>query len=401
MPLPAGSAPQHREGAGARHLTGLDAVRVLGLILVVAIHCDHWPNQAGGVDQVFWADVDLVARISVPLFLVLSGLLLAYNQQHRLPLPTFLRRRLGRSLLPWIVWMPIYTLVGVYLDGEVPKSWAGVAQWWALGGGHLWYLLLIPQFYIVYQVWPTSRRGTTVAAVLALAIQIALCAYRLIAPQTAPLNGFFLAHAYQIFPFWIGYFGVGAAFGAHLAAARRRVPAWPFWILAAAGAVLLLTVNGSRTPNATFVQGTGAFLLPTLPLLVLAVFCAVGLGAGSWVERWPWLERAVAVLSRYSLGIYIVHEALTYIAGPVAYLPAAQHYLPVAFVMFLVQVLITLVLAYAAVRVIVATRFSITVGLPPEPLRWPRRPHWPPRPHWPHPRHPLGSDAVEDPRERT
>ncbi len=349
-------------------------VRVLALALVIAIHCDHWPYQSSGVDQAVWSTLDLLFRVSVPIFVILSGFLLTYGEQHALPLSQFLRRRLGRSLIPWMAWMPAYTLIGVFLTKEIPASPEGVASWWALGGGHLWYLLLIPQLYVLFQIWPISSRGLVVGAVAAVALQVALCSYRLLAPADAPLNGFLLAHGYQLAPLWVGYFGIGLAAGRWRAEHLEAWNSWrltgPFAVAMVAGAVLLVLANGSRTPNATFVQGTGAFLLPSLIPLAVATWAVWGLAGERLMPRWPAVSEAVKAVGRYSLGIYIVHEALTYVSGPVQYWPIARASLAVSLLLFVFQVLVTFVLAYVVARVLAATRLAITIGLPSERLRW-------------------------------
>ncbi len=357
------------------HLVGLDVVRVMALLLVIAIHCDHWPYQTSGLEQRVWPTVDLLLRPSVPLFVILSGFLLTYGEQHALPLSRFLRRRLGRSLIPWIVWMPVYTLIGLLWTKEiVPASWAGVASWWALGGGHLWYLLLIPQLYILFQVWPTSSRGLLVGALISVLVQVALSSYRLLGPENEPVNSFLLAHGYQVAPLWLGYFGVGLAVGRWRS---EHLETWNTWgvtgvfaLAMVAGAVLLVLADGSNAPNAQFVQGTGAFLLPSLIPVTLAAFVAWALAGERWLSGRPQLTHAVQSVSRYSLGIYIVHEALTYISGPVQYLGIARASLAVSALLFLFQVAVTFVLAYAVTRALAATRLAITVGLPPNPPRW-------------------------------
>ena len=350
-------------------------VRVPALLMVIAIHCDHGPYQSSGLDQRVWSTLDLLFRPSVPLFVILSGFLLTYGEQHALPLSQFLRRRLGRSLIPWLVWMPAYTLIGLYLTHEItPTSWAGVAAWWSLGGGHLWYLLLIPQLYILFQMWPSSSRGLWLAALVALAIQVLLCSYRLLASQDAHLNGFLLAHGYQVAPLWLGYFGIGLAVGRWRA---EHLDSWNSWgltgVFAAAtvaGAVLLVLVNGSNTPNAQFAQGTGAFLLPTLIPVSVALWVTWGLAGERLLANRQALADAVQSIGRYSLGIYIVHEALTYLTGRIQFWSVARASLAVSLLLSLVQVLVTLVLAYVVSRVIAMTRLAITIGLPPEPPRW-------------------------------
>ncbi len=350
-------------------------VRVLALMLVIAIHCDHWPYQAAGVSQKVWSTLDLLFRVSVPLFMILSGFLLTYRAQHALPLSEFLRRRLGRSLIPWLVWMPVYTLIGLFLTHEiVPASWAGVAQWWALGGGHLWYLLLIPQLYVLFQIWPTSSRGLQLAALASLAIQVVLCTYRLLAPEDTALNTFLLAHGYQVAPLWMGYFGLGLVAGRwrleHLETRNSWALIGVFSLATAAGGVLLVVANGSSTPNAQFNQGTGAFLLPSLIPVTLAAFLAWGLAGQRLLTGRPAITEAVEAISRYSLGIYIVHEVLTYISGPIQYLGIAQASLVVSLLFFLVQVTVTFALSYAVARLLAATRLAVTIGQPPERLRW-------------------------------
>lgn len=347
---------------------GLDAVRVLALVCVVVIHADHWPLQDTGVDRAVWSGIDLLARVAVPLFVILSGFLMTYGRQAEGDRRTFITRRLGRSVVPWLAWTPVYVLVGLFLTGEIPRHWAAVGSWLTLGAGHLWFLLLIPQLYALFLVWPRSGRGLVMAAVGAMAVQTGLCVYRLYAPATAPLNGLFLASGFQLCCFWIGYFGVGAAFGAWFARSHPRLPAWPFWIAVPAGAWLLLGHDVSGAANATFAQGTGAFLRPELPLLAFAVFLAAALSADRVLAGHRRLREAAALLSRYSLGVYIVHEALMYVPGRLTTGLLQQH-LPASVGGFGVVVLVTLGLAVAVTRLILATPLAVTLGGAREPIR--------------------------------
>jgi peptidoglycan/LPS O-acetylase OafA/YrhL len=354
-------AAPHRSGAGERFL-GLDAVRALAVLLVIAIHADHWPFQDAGVDRAVWSSVDLLARVAVPWFVVLSGFLLAHRRPANGSSGEFLGRRLRRSLLPWVAWTPAYLLVGFFVTGEIPRDWADVATWLELGAGHLWFLLLIPQLYVVLLVWPRSPRGTAVAGVAALLVQVALSAYRLSAPAGAPLNGVFLPFGFELAPFWIGYFGVGAALGARLGPAGFRWPAWPFWLAVPPAAALpLLGWGAAGTANESFAQGTGAFLLPTLPLLVVPSFLAVALSADRLLRARRRLRAATVLLSDCSLGVYIVHEALLYAPGRLL-APLLQRDLPVSLVGFGLLVAATLGLGLLATRLLVATPLAATLG---------------------------------------
>ena len=345
-------------------------MRALAVVLVVTIHADHWPAQDAGADLAVWGTVDRMARVAVPLFVILTGFLLTYRRQAELPRRAFLRRRFGRSLLPWVVWLPVYTVIGLLLTAEVPHDWWGAAKWVLLGGGHLWYLILVPQLYLVFLFWPRSTRGLVVAAALALAVQVGLGAYRLYAPADAPLNGLFLASGFEFFVYWIGYFGMGAALGSVFAVGRPRWPAWPWWLVAGVGAILVVAIDVQRAPNGTFAQGTGAFLTPALPLLASGVFVAVALGADPVLRRHPRLCAAVETVSRYSLGVYIVHEALLYLPGRLLS-GALESHLPGSAVAFPVLVAATLALALVLARLLAATPLAITIGNEREDLPWP------------------------------
>ena len=343
-------------------------MRVLALVSVVVIHADHWPLQDAGADRTVWSGIDLVARVAVPLFVILSGFLMTYGRQAEGDRRTFITRRLGRSVVPWVAWAPVYLLAGLFLTGEVPRNWPAIGNWLALGAGHLWFLLLVPQFYALFLVWPRSRRGLAVAAVGSLILQTALCVYRLYAPASAPLNWLFLASGFQLCFFWIGYFGLGAALGARFAGSNPRWPAWPFWMAVPAAALLLLGHDVSGAANGTFGQGTGAFLRPELPLLAFPLFLAVALSSDRLLAGRHRLRHATALLSRYSLGVYIVHEALTYVPGRMANGLLQQH-LPASILGFLLMVLVTLGLAVALTRLLLATPLAVTLGGVTEPLR--------------------------------
>jgi peptidoglycan/LPS O-acetylase OafA/YrhL len=48
-------------------------------LMVVVIHCVPWPQQ-GGFASVLYPELGLLAPVSVPLFVILSGVLLAYRR---------------------------------------------------------------------------------------------------------------------------------------------------------------------------------------------------------------------------------------------------------------------------------------------------------------------------------
>lgn len=368
QPPPVGPAPLRLEGA--------DALRAVATIAVVIVHTCHWPLQSSGVEMRFWSWVDLGSRFSVPAFVVLSGLLLGLRDGARDRPGPFLRRRLRRTLLPFVAWAPVYCAAALWVNGGLEGSGGGgVLGWWLGGAGHLYFLLLIPQLYAAYLLWPRRLRPTLWLAAAAMAVQLALESLRLAGTMPPTLEGFALWKGYELLPFWVGYFAIGVAAG-RLLARRRDAGDHPRAALACLAVVpaafaLLLASPVDRLRAADFAQGTGAFLRPLLVPVALAVAGAVLLGTPAVLRRLPWLAVPVRVLSRDSLGIYITHPLIAFELGDDLLGPRLQQPLPGSVAGFLLLTGGTLALALLTTRILSASPLAPVIGAERRPLRRP------------------------------
>ncbi|MHB1500848.1 MAG: acyltransferase [Candidatus Dormibacteria bacterium] len=302
------------------HLRQADLVRVIAAVLVVIIHCAPWPSHAtGGAASVYGA-LSLASRVSLPLFVILSGMFLAYTHAPGSPSSAFWARRLSRSLLPWVPWAVVYFALTVIFQGMSPvpaQSWG----WWAGGAGHLFFLILIPQLYLLFVIWPKGPRGAMIAAAAAVLIQVGLQLLRVVLPIHGGAGQVLLLdYGFEEAPFWVGYFAIGILFGLHPEWLQRG-GAWRWLTLpAAAGAFVLLSAGlpGRIAVNwGPWVHGTGSFLRPSLLLVTVLVFCGVWTIASALADQLRgWTRRFLASLSRHSLGIYIIHPIFLLGAGP-------------------------------------------------------------------------------------
>ena len=343
-----------------------DALRALATVFVIVIHTTHW---FGGQ---FYYDLDLLARFAVPAFVVLTGLLLAYMYPpERMRVGSFLHRRFSRSLLPWMVWAPFFILFGIILSGD-PKANLGavwVFVYW--GAGHLWFLLLIPQLYLVYLVWP---RRALPAAVIALLLQTGFCFYRFFGPvPDGALNALVRDHAAQLFPYWIGYFGIGIAAGQWLRTHGESRTAHPRAVALTSAAVIgtgFLQVV--RWPVGESLQsGTGAFLLPQEPIFVVSIAVLVFLVGPGILARGGRFAQAMQSISDNSLGIYILHPLFVFALGSHllhGLLPFSGDPFPSTLPGFLILTAGGLVGAWIAARLISATPLAPIIGAPRRPL---------------------------------
>lgn len=337
---------------------------------MISIHTAAWGPA------VPFQTIDRIARFCVPAFVLLTGTVLAYRYTGRQLSAGFARRRLARTVVPWIVWVPVYIGFDI-LTGALAPQPSSIAGFLAQGAGHLWFLLLIPQFYLLFAVWPRRHRWAIAAA--ALALQTALCVVRLYVVLPGWQSQVMLTYGSQIFPFWIGYFAIGVAVGDSMrrpGALRRALNLWR-WPLAAAAALatagtgyVLLTFH---YPGAAYgpamLTGTGAFLNPLLPFFVFAVGTAIAVSLPPLLRACAPLARTVSVLSEESLGIYIVHPILVFFVAMWFAQAGMAHGGAMSLLAWGAFVLLTLLAALGIVRLLRATPLAAALGTTYAPLR--------------------------------
>lgn len=337
-------------------LPGADVLRAAAAVAVIVIHASYWPLQDRGADDAVWGSITLLARFAVPAFVILTGLVLGFRYGDEKLGRAFLLRRARRSVVPWLIWAPVFCIADITWIGGVRPSWSSVAAFFSGGAGHLYFLVLVPQLYVLLLAWPARRRPLAWVTGLAVALQLALTLVRLDAPMPGGLpRALMLDHGFELFPFWIGYFALGVLAGRRLRERRGRgFPAWPFALAVAPAAALLLWNDVGGAANAAYAQGTGAFLRPTLVPFAL-VLCAALLFAR------PRMSRPVGVLSRHSLGIYIVHPIFLAALGQ-ALSGTLHHHLPWSILPFLAITIGCGMAALVTSMLLARTPLALAVG---------------------------------------
>src|SRR6266516_4855156 len=121
-------------------ITWVDFIRVVAIFLVVVIHVSgQLTNVWGKIPNIQWIIADIyggVARVSVPLFFMISGYLLLPRSES---LSVFYTKRMPKLLIPLMVWSLIYLgwFCGNHPNTCTPKL--------------VWNLLLVQGTY--YHLW--------------------------------------------------------------------------------------------------------------------------------------------------------------------------------------------------------------------------------------------------------
>ena len=132
-----------------KRIDWLDWMRVCACLMVMVVHSTE-PFYLGGegsriltASDAFWASFfDSFVRSCVPLFVIASSYLL-------FPLQTstgdFFRRRLGRLLVPFVLWSLAYALVW----GEPVDNLRVLLLNFNYAAGHLWFVYMLAGVYLL------------------------------------------------------------------------------------------------------------------------------------------------------------------------------------------------------------------------------------------------------------
>ncbi|MZP28386.1 acyltransferase family protein [Heliobacterium undosum] len=307
---------------------GVALQHVLGVFI-------HRPDLAKG-DAVAYAALFILAKLAVPAFVFITGMVVFYNYYDQLDYPRFLRRRIGEILLPYLAWTVFYS----FYAGPPPESavaWArDLARNLLTGEGsyHLWFVVMIFQFYLFYPLFRwgfrsigegAARSGFGFFALMGLLgmgyLALTWLSYSVIPNVGEPLAlskawQFFSDYRDRTFLFWFFYFILGGAAG--LAVSRwRQWTTKVLWWNGALFAVLFIWVTRQLVAGITAGPAgvvvdvnIATSLRPSVFLYSVSVIVlAYGLAVRLRLSENP-LNRFLHLLGRHSYGLYLAH-ALT------------------------------------------------------------------------------------------
>ncbi|MEK7216689.1 MAG: acyltransferase, partial [Chloroflexota bacterium] len=346
---------------------------------VIAIHVIAWAGAEGDEAESWRRTLDALARVGVPAFVLLSGVL--FGRSDAPPSRSRGIHRLLRLGAPWLVWSAVFN--GLWLStvlvqgGPLPTVWE-IFSANLEGPGYLYFLLLLLQLSALFMALPLHSVSKVRVAAASVAVQGICVAARFAMPDLPePAQGLLLDHAYEQAPYWVGYFGLGMLAGAHLERTTRFTPiraGVAIFVAVASGEMLLTSI--AEGWNAGRLTGANLFLHPAYVPLTVACCLTVYWLATAGVRMVPRLGRTAAQWAHLGFGVYLVHQYVLALVGPVlqrltvaspysvsAPLPAS---LPALGLLYLLTVAATLPL----VRLLLRFRFGrIALGEGRAPIR--------------------------------
>jgi surface polysaccharide O-acyltransferase-like enzyme len=287
----------------------VDLVRTVAIVLVVLVHVTAFPFSIQGLmtsTAMFdWWTTDVfgaVANLSVPLFIMLSGVLLLNPEKADEPLRVFFKKRLTRIGVPIVFWTVAYFAWNYYLHG-FSFSPTNVVEGLLSGSYyHLWFLYLLVGLYM----------ATPVLRVLVKNLDHRRFRYFLtlwvIGTFTIPfINAFgglgFNADVF-IFVGWVGYFLLGV-FLLQTQVSRRLLYA------CLVGGLAATVVADGFVPAVLGANFMGFFHQPlnfTLVLSSAALFMLlIHTETHEKASHHPTIHRLISWISKNTLPIYLLH----------------------------------------------------------------------------------------------
>lgn len=311
----ADAPPPRADRTRADRSLAIDAVKGVGILEVVAHH------SLGQSASLFakkgdwaWTTMRAIAwatNFAIPLFLLLSAMLLAGSLLKQPDVPRFVGRRVSRTLWPYLAWTAIYWLLRFRTNPHTfdnPRKLAvealtGKAMY------HLYFMVILLQLSVAVPFVVAALRGRRVGfpaiLLVSAALQLAFFLLNRVPGLTVSSPGSLLT--WYVGPLLLGVW-IGLNREDWAEAWRREWPLLTFVAVVTGVAFAALSVrNELKLPIESLTYNGLSVLFRVAASLAL-------LGAATPLAATR-LGPLLAALGRYSLAIYLVHPAILKLLG--------------------------------------------------------------------------------------
>ncbi len=254
--------------------------------------------------QIWWASnvYDSLARVCIPLFVMLTGALLLQTSKADEPLRVFFKKRLSRIGLPFVFWGAIYFVWRFFVNGEAitPNS---IVQGLLTGPYYqFWFLYLIIGLYLVTPILRVIIKQADQKIVKYL-ISIWFLGTAII-PLLTLFGSYNLNANVFLLTGWLGYFVLGAyLMKVHLRSSILFVVfvVGLFWTII--GTYLIIGNIGEKF-NQFFLSGYSFNIILGSAALFLLL---ASIPALKIEKRFPHGNRVFKLISQNTLPIFLLH----------------------------------------------------------------------------------------------
>ncbi|GAB6989047.1 acyltransferase [Paenibacillus pini] len=287
-------------------------------------------NGVTQTDGVWMTLLLMAAKFAVPVFIFITGMVLFYNYDGKINYLTFIRKRCSDILIPYILWSAVYFTVRAYSQpASVEQAWKWVTMvFTGKNSSHLWYIVMIFQFYLVFPIirYFINRTLKHVSSAMRRMVLLIIGLMYLILVNNLGAIGnvmsqlhipiitpWFTTYADRNFIYFSIYFILGAAAGLFpelwKSWVKRGKPVYMTVFVILFGYFVYQVIESFQTSAGFKINFNSVSLLRPLMaiFLVSSIFVVYLLAELVAVHGRPGLIRMMNFLGKYSFGAYLIH----------------------------------------------------------------------------------------------
>ncbi|EHQ92015.1 acyltransferase [Desulfosporosinus youngiae] len=293
-------------------------LRGFGVLAVIAIHTTGYFTEISEFNYLVLANlwIDVFSQFAVPLFILISGFVLARNYPEDYSLKKFYIKRV-RSIIPqYLIFSILYTAFNNWAVMQNSSFGTNVSLllknvWNAEASYHLWFFAIIIQFYLLfpvimklYNLFKQSGRAELLV-VLFLIVQTLFM---------VGIHTFYLSGIKLNFIGFLFYFVLGVYTADHFAPLKRGLKGQTLFLFTMS---LILTIGSSffiiigLTTGYRFSSIPAYFLIGSelvYPVFRVITFLFLFNMAQNLIKkRKTLLAKMINRFGEYSFGIYLIH----------------------------------------------------------------------------------------------
>lgn len=301
-----------------KRLLLIDYFRVIGLLGVVAIHVSSKSILTSNISYI----INQASRFAVPLFIFVSGMSMHINNNKKVNLLRYYFSRFKSIVIPFLIWTLIYILYDyrhslgeLFSSGQIIDEFSKSVL---LGRGHLYFVIIIVQFYLFKPLLvKLYRLNGKVMVTLSFIISLTIQAIMYLPSWNIYILPYkTMAYMYLIFIAWIFYYMLGMYFADNLQNIKdylqkyRKLVAIGFYI----SFMLLLADSKITTTYGSSVK----------PTVIIYCFFTIIFITSIVKERENKISDLIIYLSNKSFFIYLAHILVMNLNDTILYIIKTQ-----------------------------------------------------------------------------